>query len=216
MRVLPDVFQATSVEGQPTLLVEEGYLTLIDTGDPGDEVKLLDMISSIGRRPSDVAQILITHSDGDHIGCIAALVAATGASVYASAGEAPVIEGSRAPRLPEYRADGPVAVSKVVEGGMVLPIHDGVEVIATPGHTADHVSYRLLRRNLLISGDALNNVEGLEGSMPQWTQDPSRARETVLALASIGPDSICFGHGPPIVGDAGARLTELAASVAEV
>jgi hypothetical protein len=36
--------------------------------------------------------------------------------------------------------------------------------------------------------------------------DPARADETFAALAALDPEIVCFGHGEPIRGAAGARL----------
>jgi glyoxylase-like metal-dependent hydrolase (beta-lactamase superfamily II) len=56
-------------------------LTLIDAGLPGWGKRILALIAEIGRRPTDLRRILITHADVDHIGVLAALVAAAGSEI---------------------------------------------------------------------------------------------------------------------------------------
>src|SRR3972149_4155604 len=70
------------------LIVDGDGLTLIDTGLPGNDQRILKTITGIGRKPEDLKRIVITHADGDHVGSLAALQAVTGARVYASRVEA--------------------------------------------------------------------------------------------------------------------------------
>ena len=94
-----------------------------------------------------------------------------------------------------------------------MPIHGGIKVVETFGHTTGHVVYLLLKENMLIAGDCLNNVDGLAGSMPQYTANMQQAKETVKKLATLSPGSIVFGHGPPITVDAAQKLKALAQSL---
>ena len=147
----------------------------------------------------------------DHVGGLAALVEATGARVYASEHEANVIEGSAPSRRGETRAWG--AVDERVQPGETLPFHGGIEVLDTAGHTLGHVAYFLRRDGVLIAGDCVNNREGLAGSPPELTADAEQARAAVHAIAALEPQTICFGHGPSLVGNAGDALGELAAGL---
>jgi glyoxylase-like metal-dependent hydrolase (beta-lactamase superfamily II) len=208
MRVTDGVYQAADVHGGPVLLVDDEDVTLVDAGDPGDEEKILALVDEAGRGRSELRRILLTHSDGDHIGALAALVDATGARVYAHPTHAAVIEG-RSPSRSGVVVERPVHVDELVHDGDVLPIHGGLRVIETPGHTAGHVSFLLERDNLLLAGDCLSNTEGLGSSKPQYTDDRAEAWRTVEMLADLEPDSIVFGHGPPLLGDAAGRLRAL-------
>lgn len=210
-RVTDSVHQLDELVGGPSLLVGD-ELALVDAGLPGSEDAIFALIESLGRDRGEVRHIFVTHSDPDHIGSLAALVAATGAQVYAQADEAEVVEGKR-PNRGGDTVERAVSVDRIVAGGDVLPVHGGIRVVESFGHTTGHVSYLLDAGNVLFAGDALNNLEGLAGSMPQYTFDPDRAREAVKILAALEPDAICFGHGPPIAGGAAAKLQALAASL---
>jgi hypothetical protein len=64
-----------------------------------------------------------------------------------------------------------------------------------------------------MAGDCLNNVNGLAGSMPQYTANMQQSKETVKKLATLAPESIVFGHGPPILSGASQKLKALAESL---
>jgi glyoxylase-like metal-dependent hydrolase (beta-lactamase superfamily II) len=209
MKITPTVHQVDSVVGTPSLIVADEYLTLVDAGVPGCEAQVFALIASLGRTPRDLKHILITHSDGDHIGALSALVAAAGARVYAGRYESEVVEGRRPTRAGK-RVETPVKVDQIVGDGDVLPLHGGIRAVESPGHTLGHVTFYLLAEKLLFTGDSLNNVDGLAGSMPQFTADASLAKAAVKKLAELAPESLAFGHGPAIIGGAAARLRALA------
>ncbi len=209
MKITNTVYQADDVTGGPSVIVGDGYLTLVDAGVPGSETQIIALIETLGRNPSDVKHILITHPDGDHIGALPALVAATGARVYAQRDEAEVIEGKRQIRGGKMVA-APVKVDQVVKEGDVLPLHGGIRVVESFGHTLGHVCYYLVKEKLLFTGDCLTNTNGLTGSLPPYTANMDLAKATVKKIAALAPDSLAFGHGPAIVGGAAAQVKALA------
>ena len=204
------VYHLPEITGGPTILLGD-TVTIVDTGLPGSDDEILRAVRELGRGESNVSDIVITHADRDHVGGLAALVERTGATVWAGEHEANVIEGLAPPRSGDVNRSG--AVDRRFRPGETLPLHGGIETVASHGHTAGHVSLFLPRERILIAGDALNNREGLTGSAPQHTADPELAREAVGALAARRPESIVFGHGPSLVGGAADRLDALAASL---
>jgi len=88
MQITPDLHLISLSIVNAFVIVDEGEITLIDSGLPKNEKKILKYVESIGRKPSDHNHMLITHSDGDHIGSAKALRELTGAKIYASAFEA--------------------------------------------------------------------------------------------------------------------------------
>jgi glyoxylase-like metal-dependent hydrolase (beta-lactamase superfamily II) len=215
MKITDSIYQVDEVFGGTFLLVAADYLSLVDTGVPNNEGKIFALVESLGRKPSDLKHILLTHSDGDHIGSLPALVSASGATgtqVYAQAIEAEVIEGKHKSRGGQMVAN-PVTVQHVVKEGDTLPLHGGIRVVETFGHTIGHVCYWLASENLLFTGDCLVNTEGLSSSRPQYTYNTEQAIATVKKLAQLAPASLCFGHGNPIIGNAATQLQQLAASL---
>src|SRR3972149_2829420 len=212
MKITKTVYQVDDVTGTPSLIVGDQYLTLIDAGVPECETKIFAAIESLGRKTADVKHILITHSDRDHIGALPALVAATGARVYAPHEEAEISGGKRKTRGGQI-VETPVKVDQVVKEGDVLPLHGGIRVVETFGHTLGHLCYYLLAERLLFTGDCMTNTNGLTGSLPQYTADAAQAKATVKKLAALAPESLAFGHGPAIVGGAAAKVKALAESI---
>lgn len=212
MKITNTAYQVDDITGSPSLIVGEQYLTLIDAGVPGCETKIFAAIESLGRQPSDLKHILITHSDGDHIGALPAIVAATGARVYAQRDEADVTEGKHKTRGGQMVAK-PARVDQIVKEGDVLPLHGGIRVMEAFGHTLGHVCYYLLSEKLLFTGDCMTNTNGLTGSLPQYTANPDLARATVKKIVALAPDSLAFGHGPAIIGGAAAKLKTLADTI---
>jgi glyoxylase-like metal-dependent hydrolase (beta-lactamase superfamily II) len=205
------IYHLDEVVGGPTLLVAPDRITLVDTGLPGSDETIFETLDSLGRQPDEIKVVLITHSDPDHVGGLAAIVDATGAKVYAGEREADIVEGKALNRAGDASAGTPV--ERRLADGETLALHGGIQVVATFGHTLGHVAYYLPREGVLLAGDCLNNVEGLAGSMPQYTADAEQARQAVRRVAELRPGTICFGHGPSIVGNAADRLEALAAEI---
>jgi glyoxylase-like metal-dependent hydrolase (beta-lactamase superfamily II) len=205
-RVSESVHHLPDIIGGPTILLGES-ITIVDTGVPGSGDAILAAVHELGRSADEVADIVITHADGDHVGSLAALVEHTGATVWAGAHEADVIEGKAAGRGGDVKQSG--SVDRRFAPGETLPLQGGIETVDTHGHTAGHVSLFLRSESILIAGDALNNREGLAGSAPEHTANAVDARAAVSVLAALHPESIVFGHGPSITGGAARELEEL-------
>jgi glyoxylase-like metal-dependent hydrolase (beta-lactamase superfamily II) len=207
-KITENVHHLPELVGGPTLILGDDGVTLVDAGLPDAAEAILDALRSLGREPADLKHIVITHADPDHVGGLAALVAATGADVYAGEHEADVIEGKTPMRNGETRE--PVQVAHRVEPGETLPLHGGLLAIDTNGHTVGHLSYFLSAEGVAFAGDAMTNTDGLTGSLPQFTADPGKAAAGPGTIAALGPSSIVFGHGPSLIGDAAEQLRAFA------
>ena len=200
------VYHLPEIVGGPSILLGQ-TVVLVDTGVPDSDEAILAAVGEIGRSAADVTDIVITHADGDHVGSLSALVARTGATVWAGDHEADVIEGKAPAR--GGATNRTATVDRRFGPGERLPLQGGIETVDTHGHTVGHVSLFLPRERILIAADAINNVEGLGGSREQFTANAADARTAVSTLAALRPDSILFGHGPSIVGGAAKQLEEL-------
>lgn len=195
------------------LCVEENALTLVDSGTPRQAGKILDYISSLGRAPSELKYILITHADWDHAGSAAELQMHTAATVLAAP---ETISYLRRGRMPEHL---PKAFSLLlepiigrfkpltseamdaIEPGSTLPILGELHVLPAPGHTPDQHVFYSPGRGLLFAGDALRARSGKIG-LP-WafiTADVEQARQSALRLLELAPAVIACGHGEPVRG----------------
>ena len=70
VEVAPDVFLVRGRDVNWVILREDGELTLIDAGYPGDADAVESSVRQLGRRPEDVRAILLTHAHADHIGAV--------------------------------------------------------------------------------------------------------------------------------------------------
>ena len=205
------------------LIVEAEGLTLIDTGLARNERRILAYIAGLGRQPGDLRRIVITHADGDHVGCLAALKAATGARACASRLEAEAIAAGRASRelkvrglrklllsllSPLFKAR-PAEVDEILADGQELPVLGGLRVVETPGHTPGHVSLFAPSVGVLFGGDSMvsENIS-LRVSRGMNTWDEAKAKESVRRQAALGARIVCVGHGP-VVREAGRRFPQV-------
>jgi glyoxylase-like metal-dependent hydrolase (beta-lactamase superfamily II) len=81
MEVISQVHWLKAGYANVYLCVEEGGVALIDSGPPKQADVILDYLTGLGREPSELRTILITHADWDHAGSVAALQARTGATI---------------------------------------------------------------------------------------------------------------------------------------
>jgi hydroxyacylglutathione hydrolase len=158
--------------------------------DPGDDPTPLRLeLARMGAKPGG---ILITHSDVDHIGGVAALADGTGAEVWAPVGEVEAL------RQGETR------------GGMRVPPHDpahtvtggdritvaGIpfEVVDVPGHSIAHVAFH--HDGELFAGDLL--FAGSVGRVDLAGGDWQTLLDSVQSLLNRFPaDTVVYpGHGP--------------------
>jgi hydroxyacylglutathione hydrolase len=160
---------------------------VIDPGDDPTELRL--ELAGMGTR---AAGILVTHTDVDHIGGVAALADGTGAEVWAPAGELEAL------RTGTPRGGFPVAPhdpAHPVSGGDEVTVA-GItfEVVDVPGHSPAHIAF--LSDGLLFSGDVL-----FAGSVGRHDL-PGGDWETLLAsirslTERFPPETVVYpGHGP--------------------
>jgi glyoxylase-like metal-dependent hydrolase (beta-lactamase superfamily II) len=157
-------------QGTRTYLI--GNSTVLD---PGPAIG--SHIDAIQAAMPDLRTILITHRHGDHAPAAAPLKARTGAKIIA----------------PRDVLDDAV-VDQRVSGGEVLII-DGVDVdvIATPGHTSEHVCF-LTAHGDLFTGDTILGV----GTTAIFPPDGNMADylRSLQTLRSRNPKRIYPAHGP--------------------
>lgn len=158
--------------------------------DPGDDPTSLRL--ELARMGTRAAGILVTHSDVDHIGGVAALAEGAGVEVWAPAGE---VEALRAGETRGGMRVAPHDPAHTVSGGDDVTVAGlAFEVVDVPGHSAGHVAFHC--DGELFSGDVL-----FAGSIGRYDL-PGGDWETLLAsvrmlLDRFPPDTIVHpGHGP--------------------
>ena len=199
------------------LAEEQDGLVAIDAGMKSTGSEMLSAIAEIGRKPSDVRAILLTHWHNDHAAGAGELARLSGAEVYYSRVEAPNLDRSAASTgirgrlsavIPETgplvlfkgllgnAPEQPVEATRFVRDGDVV---EGFEVIQTPGHTRGHLSYYDRSRRVLFAGDALAVINGRLRFMSRpVTEDLGAARASMLRCLALPIDFICPGHREPM------------------
>lgn len=146
-------------------LVYGETITLIDTGVAGCERQIFDYIFSTGRYPSEIAQIVLTHSHPDHIGAASAIQKETGCIIAAHPAERAWIEDvelqNRERPVPGFTmlVGGSVHVDHLLMDGISLtsgmPGSGEIRVMHTPGHSPGSISLFIPECGALFSGDAI-------------------------------------------------------------
>jgi glyoxylase-like metal-dependent hydrolase (beta-lactamase superfamily II) len=158
--------------------------------DPGDDPT--DLRLELARMGTTVGGILVTHTDFDHIGGVAALADGTGAEVWAPAGEAEALRSGTA------RGGIPVAAhdpAHTVSGGDEITVAGiAFEVVDIPGHTHGHIAFH--HEGELFVGDLL--FAGSVGRVDVPGGDWETLLDSLRSLFDRFPaETIVYpGHGP--------------------
>ena len=204
-------------------LVETGgsSLALIDTGTPGKSGKVLAFLATMGRKPSDISSIILTHPDADHSGSAAELRRATGAKLAIGELDAPRISGEK--KLKETGGVGSLmtgifgAVMRVerVKPDVVLKDGDSIgplTIVFTPGHTDGSISVYKPKEAIFV-GDLLRTDGSgcLRLPSPGMSRDMDEVRRSVERISKLEFEMLLPGHGEPIVEGASLKLREFVA-----
>jgi glyoxylase-like metal-dependent hydrolase (beta-lactamase superfamily II) len=177
-----------TLDGTNTYLVGapgSGQAVLVDPG-PDDAAHLAAVEAALIARGARCAAVLVTHHHGDHA-------------------EAALPWGAR------FTAQVAAATAAVAgEGGRVLTPGDRLrlagttlDVVATPGHTADHLAFRLESGAVLVGDHVLGRgtsvVTHPEGDVAAYLESLRRVHD-------LGPSALYCGHGPELTEDPGAVL----------
>jgi len=166
-----------TLSGTNSWIIGRGPAWLIDPGPAIDE-HLAALWDEIARR-GGLGGIALTHDHSDHVEAVPAMRA-------------------RYPDAPLAAVRGDVD-TRPTDGGRFGPF----EVLATPGHAPDHLSF--LTGSVALTGDAVLGEGSVfispdPGALVAYLEGLERLRRRPLAL-------ICPGHGPP-VRDPAAKLDE--------
>jgi glyoxylase-like metal-dependent hydrolase (beta-lactamase superfamily II) len=232
MEIAPNVHRIEGVTGSNSVLLAGEAMAVVDTGISGNGDAILDYIKSIGRSPSDLEWILVTHFHFDHSGSAEELHQLTGAKVVAhqaeteraSDGRLLLIKGDEGEQPPLWyrwaqRRGRPrqtttryhdTVVHETLSDGEVIPCMGGLRVLHTPGHTPGSVCPMLEGPQVLFLGDSvLNNVDRLSRPL-MWDRRKRRELDASLhTLRELEADLACFGHGPPLDEDVMTRVRGL-------
>src|SRR5919201_455804 len=123
--------------------------------DPGDEApRILHAVDELGLK---VEGILVTHCHFDHVGAVAPVAEATGAPVYVSEIEKPVLADIMS--YVPFAGFGPYEsyeADHTLKGGEQLSLAGfEIDVLFTPGHSPGHLTFSVPAEHAIFSGDVL-------------------------------------------------------------
>jgi glyoxylase-like metal-dependent hydrolase (beta-lactamase superfamily II) len=182
-RVLAPNPSPMTLDGTNTYVVGApgtGEVLVVDPG-PADDAHLRRVQDVVDERQAEVRTIVVTHHHVDH---------AEAAAAWATTFRCPVLAADRAVAGP----DGLIAA----DGDEVALAGVPVEVVATPGHTRDHVALRL-GTGAVLTGD---HVLGRGTSVVTHPDgDLAAYLDSLRRLLELGPDALFPGHGPALTED---------------
>ena len=187
-RVLAPNPSGMTLDGTNTYVVGapgSGQAVVVDPG-PADPAHLAAVEEVLAARDARVVAVLVTHHHGDHSEAAQPWGARFGAPVAAAA-EAVAGPGGR-----------------VLAPGETLRLAGTrIDVVGTPGHTADHLAFRLESGAVLVGDHVLGRGTSV---VPHPEGDVAAYLESLRRVHDLGPSALYCGHGPELTEDPRAVL----------
>lgn len=155
-------------------LIQGNRNCIVDTGNVGDENKIVKLLSREGLKPGDIKYVINTHGDIDHVGCNMLFKTATfisGQDVYNGDIFSPLTDN--------------------------YEIEEDIHIINTPGHSIEDISVlvKTPKGLIAVTGDLFENeTDTRDQSWKVFSKYPKhqiKSREMVFKIA----DFIIPGHG---------------------
>ncbi|MEX0869424.1 MAG: MBL fold metallo-hydrolase [Nitriliruptoraceae bacterium] len=173
-----------TLDGTNTYVVSaagSGMAIIVDPG-PDEPAHWGAVADELAAQDATVVAVFVTHHHVDH---------AAGAVAWSQRFGCPIVAADEAVTTSVGR--------RVGDGARLdLPGTSGCQVVATPGHTRDHLALRLPTGALLtgdhILGRGTTVVTHPDGDMAAYVTSLRRVRR-------LGPDALLPGHGPVLTQD---------------
>ncbi|RJR45788.1 MAG: MBL fold metallo-hydrolase [Desulfobacteraceae bacterium] len=204
------------LDGKKPVLFESGFACAAGLYEEGIRTVL-------GRR--EPKYLFLTHSHWDHCGstghlknvfpslevCASAraadilkrpkareLIAGLSEEIVAPLSAVPGVDPSRL----LAHAFQPFEVDRVLTNGQRVELEEGltVEVLATPGHTRDQLSYYIPERRILIATESAGLIERSGQIVSEFLVDYDAYVASIERLAALPVEVLCQGHHYVLVG----------------
>ncbi len=232
----PGIFRVTCptpLSGLPHVHVymaegAEGGIVVFDTAMPyGDSFeRILQGVEWMGRKPTDIERIYLTHAHPDHFGCSGMLQEASGAPVVCHPLAKRTLEAIGSPdpdrwmlRMNMYAEHGwsaqemaegqmmrtafssmsiPSRMTTIDEGDEVSFADGAWEIYWTPGHEEGHVVFHRRGDGVLLVGDTvLGKITPHIGWMAEPPDPLAQFLDSLEKIAKLEPFLVLPGHGRP-------------------
>lgn len=203
-------------------------LVMFDAGAGIDPVELHTAVAAAGFA-NGPRHLFLTHGHADHSGGAAHIARQYGSVVYAgpltaewlAAGDEERISlpaARRAGVYPDQYKWQPLVIDQIVDDAAAIAIGDAeIRPVATPGHSADHLSYLVTidGEATLIAGDAIF-AGGTIILQDIWDSSVAQSCESIRRLASLSFDAFLAGHGSAVLSGAKSHVAEAMQRVARL
>src|SRR3954468_1750004 len=157
------------------LVEQDGGLTVVDSGFPRSWGTLQSVLGELGRSPSEIEAVVLTHAHFDHMGFAERARRELGVPVLVHEREVPVAEhpwhyDHERSRLPYARHPGFLKIFtamgakgalwvkgardvRTFDAGQQLEVPGRPRVVFTPGHTYGHCALHFADCGAVIAGD---------------------------------------------------------------
>ena len=220
MKIIEKIHQVDGINGNVYLVEDGDGLILVDTGLPRSYKKITGYIEGLGRKPTDISVIVLTHFHIDHVGSAKKMKELTNAKVAVHEFDADFVAGKKAPPKPKnliFRALSSFVKADSVEPDLVLKENDKVgrlNVIHTPGHSEGSISLIDNVQKAIFVGDAVRFVDGkIEGPPEGFTLDPQKAKKSIERISTFNFDVMLSGHGQPLMPNASQKIKDFYATL---
>jgi len=146
-RVIGDLYAVGTYDlGVFLITSAEGHI-LINSGLKGSTPLIRENVESLGFKLEDVKILLTMQAHWDHTAALAEIKQLTGAEMWATAGDAPILEdgGFSDPHFGGKVSFEPVKVDRIIRDGEVIELGERrLRVLETPGHTRASATYTMI------------------------------------------------------------------------
>jgi glyoxylase-like metal-dependent hydrolase (beta-lactamase superfamily II) len=184
------------------LIIAGEKITLVDTGVKGSEEKIFGLLRELGRDPSEIETIILSHSHPDHIGSAAAIKEITGCSIMAHMGEKDWIEDielqNRERPVPGFftLTDRPVKIDVFLSHSQVLKLADNLTagIIHSPGHSKGSVNILFAEDRILFTADSVP----LKNDIPNYDNYSDLIKSLQVIKSGSDYDILLTSWTPPV------------------
>jgi len=199
-RIVGNVYYVGAVEVTSFLITTPQGHILLDGGFPETAPEIERNIEKLGFRLHDVKILLTSHAHYDHAGGLAELKRATGAKLYAGAGDIATLArgGADDPQFGDKYPFPPVVADHALRDGERITL-GGTTIVAhaTPGHTRGCTTYSLRTAGhdvVFVGSPTAPDGYRLIGN-PAYPDAVSDYRRQFTVLESLPCDVMLASHG---------------------
>jgi len=148
-RVIGNLYAVGTYDLASFLITSADGHILVNTGLEDSTSLIRENIESLGFRLEDVRILLTTQAHWDHTAALAEIKEIADAEMWATAGDAPVLEdgGFSDPHFGGRESFAPVKVDRILMDAEVIEVGETrLTVLETPGHTVGSSSYTMTVR----------------------------------------------------------------------